>query len=41
MKVLFISRGLGAGGAQKVLSFVANTYSDAGHDVIIFEFIKH
>lgn len=34
-KILFISRGLGIGGAQKILAFVANRCVDAGYDVTI------
>ncbi|MFS0774812.1 glycosyltransferase [Neobacillus sp. 3P2-tot-E-2] len=34
-KLLFISRGLGIGGAQKILTFVANSCDRAGYDVSI------
>lgn len=33
--ILFVSRGMGIGGAQKALVFVANTCAEAGYDVTI------
>lgn len=32
-KILFVSRGLGLGGAQKMLVYVANICADAGYQV--------
>ncbi|MCM3539121.1 glycosyltransferase family 4 protein [Priestia endophytica] len=34
-RILFVSRGMGIGGAQKALVFVANTCAEAGYDVTI------
>lgn len=38
-KILFIFRGMGSGGAQKVLAFVSNTCVDAGYDVSIISLL--
>ncbi len=38
MKIVFIKQGLGAGGAEKVLTMLANDWSSSGHDISIIAY---
>lgn len=38
MRIVFLTHSIGFGGAEKVMSFVANSLAENGHDIIVINF---